>query len=70
MYYGEACNEFAELISTLLSVGKAAPFEEMSQQQRAVGNTVFDFTFPRFELLAFRSRKQRVIVQTTAWLLN
>ena len=37
-----------------------APFEEMSQRWRAVGNTVSDLTGPRFEPLTSRSRDERV----------
>ena len=40
--------------------GNTAPFEEMSQRWRAVGNTVSDLTGPRFEPLTSRSRDERV----------
>ena len=36
-------------ISASLRPGNTAPFEEMSQRWRAVGNTVSDLTGPRFE---------------------
>ena len=39
----------------IASVGNTAPFEEMSQQWQAVGNTVFDMTGPRFEPRTSRS---------------
>ena len=35
-------------------------FEEMSQQWRAVGNTVFDVSSPRFEPLTVHCRDKRV----------
>ena len=38
-------------ISASLRPGNTAPFEEMSQRWRAVGNTVSDLTGPRLELL-------------------
>ena len=37
-------------ISASLRPGNTAPFEEMSQRWRAVGNTVSDLTGPRLEL--------------------
>ena len=48
MYYAEACYEFAGPISTSLRPRSKA-FFEMSQQWRAVGNSVSDYTGPRFE---------------------
>ena len=33
----------------ILRPGKTAPFQEMLQRWRVVGNTVFDLTGPRFE---------------------
>ena len=38
--YAEACNEFEGLISASLCPDNTAPFEEMLQGWRAVGNTV------------------------------
>ena len=61
--YAEACNELARPISASLRPGNTAPFEEMSQRWRAVGNTVSDLTGPRFEPQTSRSRDERV----TAW---
>ena len=49
LYYAEACNELAGHISVSLRQGNTAPFEEMSQRWRAIGNTVADLTGPRFE---------------------
>ena len=60
LYYAEACNEFAGPISASLRPGNTAPFEEMSQRWRAVGNTVSDLTGPRFEPRTSRSRDERV----------
>ena len=37
----------------------------MSQRWRAVGNTVFDLTGPRFEPQTSRSRDERVTVRPT-----
>ena len=39
LYYAEACNELAGPINASLRPGFTAPFEEMSQRWRAVGNT-------------------------------
>ena len=39
--------------------GNTAPFEEMSQRWRAVGNTVSDLIGPRFESQTSRSRDAR-----------
>ena len=58
--YAEACNELAGPISASLRPGNTAPFEEMSQRWRAVGNTVSDLTGPRFEPQTSRSRDKRV----------
>ena len=49
LYYAEACNEFAGPISASLHPGNTARFEEKLQRWRAVKNTVFDLTGPRFE---------------------
>ena len=43
VYYAEACNEFAGPISASLRRGNTAPFEEMLQRWRAVGNSVSDW---------------------------
>ena len=47
-------------ISASLRLGNIARFEEMSQRWRAVGNTVFDLTGPRYEPQTSRSRDERV----------
>ena len=60
LYYTKACNEFAGPISASLRPGNTTSFEEMSQQWRAVGNTVSDLTGPRFESQTSRSRDERV----------
>ena len=46
-----------------LRPGNTAPFEEMSQRWRAVGNTVSDLTGPRFEPQTSRSRDERDLVE-------
>ena len=60
MYFDEACNEFAGIISASLRPGNAAPSEEMLQRWRAVGNTVSDLAGPRFEFQTSRPRDERV----------
>ena len=45
----EECNKLTVLISASLRPGNSAAFYEMSQQWRAVGNTVSDLTRPIFE---------------------
>ena len=60
MYYAEACNEFAGLISASLRADITALFKEMLQRWRAVGNTGSDFTSPRFEPQTSCSRDERV----------
>ena len=66
LYYAEACNEFAGPISTSLRLSNTAPFKEMSQWWRAVGNTVPYLTVPRFESQASCSRYQRVTARLTS----
>ena len=63
--YAEACNELAGLVSASLRPGNTAPFEEMSQRWRAVGDTVSDLTGPRFESQTSRSRDERVTARPT-----
>ena len=46
--YAEVCNELAEPIF-LAPTGNTASFEKISQRWRAVGNTLFNLTGPRFE---------------------
>ena len=58
--YAKACNKLAGPISASLRPGNTAPFEVISQRWRAVGNTVSDFTGPRFEPQTSRSRDERV----------
>ena len=50
--YAKACNEFAGPVSAPLRPGNTAFFEQISQRWRAVGNSVFDLTGPRFEIPA------------------
>ena len=63
--YAEACNELAGPISASLRPGNTAPFEETSQQWRAVGNTVSNLTGPRFEPQTSRSRDECVTARPT-----
>ena len=63
--FAEAWNELAGPISASLRIGNTAPFEEMSQRWRAVGNTVSNLTGPRFEPQTSRSRDERVTAQPT-----
>ena len=69
LYYTQACNEFAGPISALLRPEKAAPFIEMSQRRRAVGNGVSDLTTLKIERHTSRSRDERVTARTTGRLL-
>ena len=57
------CREFAAHTSSSLRPGYTAPFEEMSQRWRAVGNTVPDSTTPRFEPQTSRSRGECVAIR-------
>ena len=65
LYYAKPCNEFAGSISALFRPGNTAPFEGMLQRWRAVGNTVFDLTGPRYEPQASRSRDESASAQPT-----
>ena len=58
-------NELVGPISASLRPGNTAPFEEMSQRWRSVGNTVSDLTGPRFEPQTSRSRDERVTARPT-----
>ena len=53
------CKDFAAPISASLRPGYTAPFEEMPQRWRAVGNIVPDLTAPRFKPQTSRSRDER-----------
>ena len=66
LYYAEACNELAGPISAPLRPDNTAPFEEMLQQWRAVGNSASDLTGTRFEPQTSRSWDERVTTQPTA----
>ena len=66
LYYAEACNEFARLISMSLRPGNPAPFEEMLLRWRAVGNIVSDLADPKFEPQTSRSRDKRVAAPPTS----
>ena len=48
-----------------LRPGSTAPFEEISQRERAVGNTLSDLTGPRFEPHTSHSRDERVTARPT-----
>ena len=61
----EACCELAEPISASLRPGSTASFEEMLQRWRAVGNTVFDLTGPRFQPQTSRLRDKRTSARPT-----
>ena len=70
LYHAEACNEFAGPISASLRTGNTAPFEEMSQRWRAIGNTVSDLTGPRFELRTSCSRDKCIRLDQLAYFEN
>ena len=65
LHYAKVSNELTGPNSASLRSGNTAPFEEISQQWRAVGNTVSDLTGPRFEPQTSRSRHERVIARPT-----
>ena len=52
-------------LHVIASVDNTAPFEEMLQRWRAVGNTVFDLTGPRFEPQTSHSRCERATARPT-----
>ena len=56
LYYAQACNEFARLISESLCPRNTALFKEMLQRWRATDNTVFNLTCPSFQPQISRSR--------------
>ena len=58
------------LISASLRPGNTTPFEAMSQQRRAVGNTVSDLTGPRFKPQASSYRDERVLARSTGHVLE
>ena len=63
--YAKACNELARPIFASLLPSNTAPFKEMLQRWRAVGNTVSNFTGPKFEPQTSRSRDERVTARPT-----
>ena len=65
MYYAQECSEFARPIFESFYLGNAAPFKEVLQWWRAVGNTVSGLAGPRFEPQTSRSRNDYVTAQTT-----
>ena len=66
LYYTETCSEFAGLVFCAISpTVNTAPFKEMSQRWRAVGNAVPNLTRPRFEPQTSRSRDERVAARAT-----
>ena len=69
LYYAEACNELTGPISASLRPDNTAPFEEISQRWRAVGNTASDLTGPRFEPQTSRSRDESVTARPTGRLI-
>ena len=69
-YYAEAFNKFAEPILAALRPDNLAPFKEMLQRWRAVGNSVFDLTGPRFESQTSHFRDERINTRPTGWFKN
>ena len=57
----KACVGVCKAYLRVISSGNTAPFEVMSQRWRAVGNTVYNLTGPRFESRAshFRDEQQK-----------
>ena len=66
LYYAKAWNESVGTISAPLRLSNIASFKEMSKRWRAVGNTAFDLTGPRFEPWTSRSRDERVTARPTS----
>ena len=66
LYYAEACKEFAVPISTSLRPSNTAPFEKMSKQWKAVGNTVSDLTGSRFAPQTSCSQDERATLDQLA----
>ena len=60
LYYAKAYNNLAKPISASLHPSNTALFKDMSQQWRAVGNSVFDLTGLRFESQISRQRRARL----------
>ena len=69
LYFAEACNDLARSIFASLRPGNPASFEEMLQRWRAVGDTAFDLTGPRFEPQTSRFRDERATTRIT-WILT
>ena len=65
LYLAEACDKLAGSISASLRPANTAPFKEMSQRWRAVGNTVSDLISPRFEPRTSRSKDECVTARPT-----
>ena len=61
LHYAEACNELARPIFASLLPGSTAPFEEMLQRWRAVGNTVFGLTRGGVEDTTFKAKDSKKI---------
>ena len=56
----KSCNEFAGPIPASLRPGNKAPFEDILQRWRVVGNIVSNLTGARFEPQASRTRNENV----------
>ena len=66
LYYAEACNEFAGLISALLRLRATQLLsKKMSQRWRAVGNTVSTLTSLRFYLTSELPLQRRTRYRST-----
>ena len=60
LQYAKECNKLAAPITASSRPGDIGPFEETSQAWRAIGNTMYDLTGPRFETQTTRPRDERV----------
>ena len=70
LYYAKACNKFLGPISASLRLGNEAPFEELLQRWRGVGNTVSDLTSARFEPRTSHSRDEHNTVKLFSFKSN
>ena len=67
----DACNEFAGAHFQVIGPCQIiAPFQEMLQGWRAIGNAVSNFTDPRFEPKTFRFRDESVTARLNARYLS
>ena len=69
-YFAEDYNEFTGPILASLCPSNIAPFREMSQWWRAIGNTAFHLIGSRFEPQTSHSRDNRITIRPTGRFLH